>query len=341
MVPSSNPTLRTFMRRTIVRSIRCGIYCAVAFSLMAANVAIAQDFPNRPIRIIVPFVAGGPTDVAARLIARSMLPHLGQPVVVDNRGGAGGITGAQTVVTSAPDGYTLLLGTFGPLIVSPAVNKALSYDAIRDLAPIGQVYRSAQVLAVNPKLGVKTLAAFVAYARANPGKVNIGSAGIGTLPHLSIEILKREAGLDVTHVPYRGTSAALTEVIGGQIEALIGDVAVVAPSAQSGQVVALAVTSPERAKLLPDVQSVREAGYAALVAESWGGLLAPAGVPPQILRRLEEALQKALVDPAFQANAEKQGWGEMTTSRAAFAKFIDDETARWKPILTSSDIKLD
>jgi tripartite-type tricarboxylate transporter receptor subunit TctC len=322
-----------------VRSLMRWCACVVALGVMTTSAA-PQNFPNRPVRVIVPFAAGGPNDAAARLIAEAMRPHLGQSVVVENRGGAGGLAGADAVANAAPDGYLLLLGTVGPLVIVPTA-KASGYDVLKVFAPIGQVYRSAQVLAVHPKLGVKTMADLVAYAKANPGKLNIGSAGLGTLTHLAIEVLKREAGVDVTHVPYRGTAAALTDLLGGQIDALFGEVSVMTPNVRSGNVVALAITSPDRSKLLPDVPTMAEARLPALELESWGGLLTPAGVPAPVRERLEQALQKALLDTAFRSAADKQGWGEhTTTSGGAFAKLLANETAKWKPIVTSPGFKL-
>lgn len=313
---------------------------ALILGLLTGVSVAADDFPSQPLRIIVPFAAGGPNDVAARLVAEAMRGQLGQSVIVENRGGAGGIAGTEVVVNAAPDGYTLLLGAAGPLVVSPSV-KALRYDVGKDLAAVGQVYRSAQLFAMNPRLGVKTVAELVAYAKANPGKVNIGSAGVGTLPHLSIELLKREAGIQVVHVPYRGTSAALTDLLGGQIDALFGDVAVLAPGVQSNKLVALAVTSPERSPLLPDVMTMAESRFPALETESWGGLLAPAGTPSPALRRLEAALQKALADPAFREGSAKQGWSELNTSPEKFTKLIQAETAKWGPLVKTSGFKID
>ena len=308
--------------------------------MLAMGNVSAQEFPNRPVRIIVPFAAGGPNDVAARLVAESLRTPLGQTVVIENRSGGGGVTGVQAVAVSPPDGYTLAFGSSGPLTISPSV-KTSPYDVERDFAPIGQVYRSAQVLAVHPALGVKSVVEFVAFAKANPGKISMGSAGTGTLPHLSIEALKRDAGVDVVHVPYRATSAALADLLGGQINALFGDVAVIAPNIQSGKLVALAVTSPDRVKLLPEIATMRELGLPALEVESWGGLLAPSGVPANIIGRLDDALQKAMADPAFRAGTEKQGWSELATSPAAFGKLIASDTARWRPIVTAPNFRLD
>ena len=321
-------------------AVRTAFSSATVALVLAVGSAAAQDFPNRPVRIIVPFAAGGPNDVAARLVAESLRLPLGQSVVIENRSGGGGVTGVHAAATAAPDGYTLAFGSGGPLTVSPSV-KAAPYNVERDLAPIGQVYRSAQVLAVNPGLGVKSVAEFIAFAKANPGKVSMGSAGTGTLPHLSIEALKRDAGVDVVHIPYRATSAALADLLGGQINGVFGDIAVIAPNVQSGKLVALAVTSADRTKLLPEIATMRELGLPGLEVESWGGLLAPSGVPASILGRLDAALQAALADPAFRAGTEKQGWSELSTSPEAFGKLIASETARWRPIVTAPNFRLD
>lgn len=321
-----------------MRQVRQWLACAMALGLTAGH-AGSQEFLNRPLRIVVPFAAGGPNDVAARLIAEALRPQLGQTVVVENRPGGGGVVGAELVVTAAPDGYTLLLGAAGPLVVSPTA-KPGRYNVAKDFAPIGQVYRSAQAFSVHPRVGVKTVAELVAFAKANPGKLTIGSAGVGTLPHLSIEQLKREAGIDVTHVPYRATSGALTDLLGGQIDALFGEISAMAPNMRSGKLVVLAVTSPVRSKLLPEVPTMKEAGFPALTVESWGGLLAPASVPQPILNRLEAATQKALLDQGFREGAEKQGWSEFTTSREAFADLIANETVMWRPIVTAPDFAL-
>lgn len=315
------------------RVVALALLCSVAVSLTISD-SDAQTFPTRPLRIIVPFAAGGPNDVAARLVAEALRPHLGQSVVVENRGGAGGLIGAELVAGAAADGYTLLFGTIGPLVISPTSNK-LRYDPTKDFAPVGRVYRSAQVFSANPKLGKKTVPEFLSYARDNPGKVTIGTAGIGTLPHLTTELLKRDAVVNVTHVPYRGTNAALADLIGGQIDAIFGEVSVMAPNVQSGKAVALAITSPERSGLMPSVPTMNEVGIYSLTIESWGGLLAPARVPAEVLMLLEQALQKALREPSFRDVAAKQGWGQVIGSRKEFAELLASETTKWSPIVKS------
>jgi tripartite-type tricarboxylate transporter receptor subunit TctC len=313
---------------------------ALLLALVPAVAAAQTDFPNRPVRLLVPFPAGGPTDVAARLLSEALRPHLGQPVVVENRGGGGGVIGTELVAASAPDGYTLLLSAPGSLVVTPAA-KSLKYDVDRDLAPIAQVFRSAQLLVANPRLGVKTFPDFVAYAKANPGKVNVGSAGLGTLPHLSLELMKRETGVDVTHIPYRGTGSAVADLIGGQIDVMFGDIAVLKPNVLSGTLVPLAITSPERSPSLPDLRTMAEFGYPQLAVEAWGGLLAPRGLPAPVLRRLDEAVQKALRDPRFRDGSAKQDWSAFETSPDKFATYLAAEAERWGTLIRTSGIKIE
>ena len=312
--------------------------CCLAVGMMISS-ADAQTFPDRPLRIIVPFAAGGPNDVAARLVAEALRPHLGISVVVENRGGAGGLVGTEAVANAAPDGYTLLFGTIGPLVISPSAG-TLRYDPTKDFAPVGQVYRSAQVFSARPGLGKKTVPEFLSYAKEHPGKATIGTAGIGTLPHLTTELLKRDAAVNVTHVPYRGTNAALADLIGGQIDAIFGEVSVMTPNIQSGKAVALAITSPERSKLLPSVPTMNEVSIPSLTVESWGGLLVSARVPADVLAVLEIALQKALRETSFREAAEKQGWSQVTGSRKEFAELLTSETKKWSPIIKSPGFQL-
>lgn len=316
----------------------CWLACLAIGSAIGS--AESQTFPNRPLRIVVPFAAGGPNDVAARLLADALGVQLGQSIVVENRGGAGGLVGTETVIRAEPDGYTLLFGTVGPLIISPNA-KALRFDPAKDLVPIGQVYRSAQVFSASPGQGKKTIAEFLSYAKSNPGKITIGTAGIGTLPHLTTELLKRDTSLNLTHVPYRGTNAALTDLVAGQIDAIFGEVSIMVPYIETGKAVALSITSPERSNLLPQVPTMREVGIPSLTVESWGGLLAPARVPTDVLARLEQALQKALRDPSFRNTADKQGWGEVAGTRQEFAELLASETAKWVPVVKSPGFQLD
>src|SRR6266545_237731 len=245
---------------------------------LGAAGARADDYPSRPVTIVVPFTAGGPADTAARTISEVLRRHLGQPLVAENRAAASGITGTEAVALGEADGYTLLLGGIAALALIPPVQK-VRYDVERDFAPLGLIWRSPQVFAVRPALDVKTVADFVAYAKPNPGKVTIGSAGNGTVTHLAGELLKRESGIDLLHVPYRSTANSLTDLVGGHINAIFGDVAILQPHVSSGAIRALAITSPERSPLLPDLVTTAEAGFAGVRTEVWYGLLAPARTP--------------------------------------------------------------
>jgi tripartite-type tricarboxylate transporter receptor subunit TctC len=308
-------------------------------ALVAVDGAASSDtYPSRATRMIVPYAAGGPTDLAARKLADLLGPRLGQPVIVENRGGGGGIPGTEAVANAIPDGYTLLVGATGPLVVSPSV-RTLRYDVNKDLQPIAEIWRSSQLLAVNPKIGVKTFAEFVDHARKNPGKVTIGTAGIGTLPHLLLEFINLEAGVKLVHVPYRGTAAVLPNAIGGQIDAVIGDVAVIAPNIRSGALIPIAVTAPERSTLLPDVPTVAESRFPKLVAESWYGLMAPAGVPLDVMKKLVPAVQAALADPSFQEALRSQGAMVVANSPEKFGAHIKSETDKWGPVARAAGLK--
>jgi tripartite-type tricarboxylate transporter receptor subunit TctC len=312
--------------------------CAAWSITTVSNGAAAQNYPTRAIQMVVPYAAGGPTDLAARKVAELLSPRLGQPVVIENRGGGGGIPGTEAVANAKPDGHTLLVGATGPLVVSPSVRK-LNYQVDKDLKPIAEIWRSSQLLAVNPKIGVKSVADFLAYAKKSPAKVTIGTAGNGTLPHLLMVLINQETGIELVHVPYRGTAAVLPNVLGGQIDAIIGDVSVIAPSVKSGALVALAVTAPERSPLLPDVPTMAESGYPSLVAESWYGLMAPAAIPDSVMKKLVPAVQASLKDPAFQAALKQQGARVVAITPDTFGAHLRDETKKWGPIARAAGLK--
>ena len=296
--------------------------------------ATADDYPARPVTIIVPFTAGGPADTAARTFAEVLRHHLGQSLVAENRPAASGITGTEAVALGEADGYTLLLGGIAALALIPPVQK-VRYDVQKDFAPLGLIWRSPQVFAVRPNLDVKTVADFVAYAKTNSGKVSIGSAGNGTVTHLAGELLKRESGIDLLHVPYRSTANSLTDLVGGHIDAIFGDVAILQPHVNSGSIRALAITSPDRSPLLPDVVTMTEAGFPGVRTEVWYGLLASARTPAPILDKLKAAVAATQSDPAFAQSLGKFGIRPSEPGAEPFAKFIRDETARWTPIVKS------
>jgi tripartite-type tricarboxylate transporter receptor subunit TctC len=306
---------------------------AVAAGLSPSG-ALADDYPSRPVTIVIPFTAGGPADTAARTISEVLRHHLGQSLIAENRPAASGITGTEAVASGEADGYTLLLGGIAALALIPPVQK-VRYDVAKDLAPLGLIWRSPQVFAVRSNLDVKTVADFVAYAKANPGKVTIGSAGNGTVTHLAGELLKRESGIDLVHVPYRSTANSLTDLVGGHIDAIFGDVAILQPHVQRGAIRALAITSAERSPLLPDLVTMAEAGFAGVRTEVWYGLLASSRTPAPVLEKLKAAVAAAQADPAFRESLAKYGIRPSAPGAEVFAKFISEETARWTPIVTS------
>ena len=320
---------------------------SIAIALLAATLAIAgggpagaDEFPSRPLRVIVPYAAGGPSDTGARLAAEALGRVLNQSVIVENRGGAGGLNATEAYLGLAPDGYTILVGSIGPFTIIPAA-KHVGYDVEKDFIPLGTVWRSAQLLAVRRTLGVTTVEQFVAYAKAHPGTVTIGSAGVGAVTHLAIELLKREAGVDVIHVPFRSTGETLPALMGGQIDALFGDAPILAPQVHAGNVQALAVAAPARAPALPEVPTMGEAGFPGVIAESWYGFVVSAKTPRANVKRLQEALAAAQADPIYRQSLARQGAGIGDGGPEPFARLIRTDAAKWRAIVTAAGIRLE
>lgn len=308
---------------------------ALALSL---STALADDYPSRTVRVVVPYAAGGPSDTGARLAAEPLSQVLGKPVVIENRGGGGGLNATEAYFKAEADGYTILMGGIGPLTIIPAF-KPVSYDVEKDVVPLSTVWRSAQVLAVRPSLGIKTVAEFVAYAKANPNKLTIGSAGVGAVTHLAIEVLKREAHIEVLHIPFRSTSESMPQLIGGQIDALFGDGPTIAPQVNSGHIIALAVAGPQRARALPDVPTMAEAGFPTVESESWFSFVVSSKTPKPIIERLQSAMLTAQKDPDYLAKLAKQGASAGEPGPEALAKLIKNDTAKWGAIIKAAGIK--
>jgi len=317
--------------------LRACLGAALAVSLMTGPAA-ADDYPNRPIRQVVPYAAGGPSDTAARLLTQSFGSNLDTTVYVENRGGAGGLTGTEQAIASSHDGYTIVLGAVGPLVFIPT-SRQVSYNVKADLVPLGVIWQSPLVLVVNPKRGFKTVSDFIAFARANPGKLSVSSAGVGTNTHMASELFKREAKIDLLHVPYRGTGAAMPDLLSGQIDGTISDVALMAPHIQSGKLIALAVTAQERSPLLPDVPTMAEAGLPGARTENWYGLLAPGKTPPAAVAKLRSALDAAVKTQEFREGLAKRGATIRDQGADAFTKLIQDETDRWTPIIRETGVR--
>ncbi|HEX4411346.1 MAG TPA: tripartite tricarboxylate transporter substrate binding protein [Xanthobacteraceae bacterium] len=320
---------------------------AQIFTLLAAIIALtavatagfADDFPSRPIRIIEPYPPGGPSDVGIRLMTEPLGRQLGQPLVVENKGGAGGLVGTETFLSTSPDGYTLLVGAIGPFAIIPAAEK-VPYDPVKDFVPLALVWRSSQVLIVNPKLSIKTLQGFVEYAKANPGKVTLGSAGTGSITHMSIELLQQEAKIQLVHVPYHSTGETMPAVLGGQIDGAFADVTLIPQFVKSGALTAIAITAPERSSLLPDLPTTAESGLPGVDTQNWFGLVASAKTPPDIQTKLKAATAKVLVDPAYLDSVAKQGLTVKDWGADGFGSLIRSQVTKWAPVVQAAHLVL-
>ena len=317
---------------------------ALGFGALAVGRAAAQAaaYPSRPIKIVIPFGPGGPTEFILRLIADRLTAMLGQAVVVENRpGGAGGTVGAKSVAVAEPDGYTLLFSSPGPLVTAAAIYKNLDYDPIKSFAPIAMVIYAPQMLAVHPSMPVNSLPELVAYAKANPGKITFGSSGHGTQPHLLGEMLKVMAGVDIVHVPYRGAGRSVTDVLAGQVQMIFETTAILLPHVESGKLRALAVAAEARSPLLPGVPTTAENGYPKLIASFWSGLLAPAGTPAAIVEKLNGAVNDILKSKEAQAGLARLSAEAKIGSPQDFAAFIATEAPRWAAIANETGVKVD
>ena len=314
---------------------------AVGAAALAPLAAQAQAFPNKTIRIVVPFPPGGSTDLLARRISEKLAAVWGQPVVVDNRAGAGGTVGAEHVAKSAPDGYTLLMGVTGSNAISAALYPKLSYDVVKDFSPVSMVVSSPLVLVKNPTVKAASMKEFVALAKAKPGAISYGSPGNGTSMHLTGEMFELATGTAMVHIPYRGSAGALTDLMRAQIDTMFGDFLVVLPQLQAGKIQALAVTSKKRHPMLPEVPTVGESGYSGFEALSWQGVFAPAGTPPDVMTKLSTEINKALKSPEIQEYFGSRGFIIEGNSPAEFKSFIVSEVVKWTRIVKESGAKPD
>jgi tripartite-type tricarboxylate transporter receptor subunit TctC len=316
------------------------VVAAVFVAALAAS-ANAQTWPDRAIHLVVPAGPGGPTDVLARLIADRLQQSLGQPVIVDNRGGAGGAIGARAVAAAPPDGYTLMLGNTATLVNIPAVSKNAGYDPIKNFAPIAKLTDSYQLLVVTPAFPAKSVAELVAYAKANPGKLNDAAVGAGNLTHLSGELLKVRAGIDFAIVHYKSGGEAMTAVVGGQVQFAIDNVTVVRPLVQDQRLRALAVTSRNRQADFPNLPTMIEAGVPDYVVTSFFGVVAPAATSADIIDKLNRAINAALSTSDMQTALANLGAKPATETPQQFAAFIAGELAKWTELSNSAGIKVD
>jgi len=320
------------------RLLLCG---AAAFGTAAATGPLhAQSYPNRTVRIVVPFPPGGPTDVIARVVAERLQASLGETVIVESRpGGAGGTVGAKAVAASTPDGYTLLFALVGTLTIAPAIFKNSGYDPLKNFAPVAMIATGAQVLAINPSLPVKTLKELVAYAKANPGKVSYCSPGFGTQPHLLGEMFRSVTGANIVHVPYKGSAPAVTDLLAGQVQMMFDAPTTLGPHIKSGKLIGLSVSTDKRIAVLPDIPTTAEAGYPQLAATLWGGIVAPAGTPAPIIAKLNAAINAGLKSEELRANFARFALEPDIKSPEEFASFLAAEVTKWRKVVDDAGIK--
>jgi tripartite-type tricarboxylate transporter receptor subunit TctC len=303
------------------------------------DVARAQTYPNRTITLVIPFPPGGSTSIVGRVIADKMSQLLGQSIVVDNRGGAGGTVGTKAVTKSDPDGYTLLLGYTGTLAIGPSLYRNVGYDPRKDFAAVGMIGSAPSSLVVHPSFPAKTVTELIAYAKANPGKVNFGSAGIGTVGHITGEYFAHASGIQIVHIPYKGTGPALSDLLGGHIPMSFSPVATTAANVKAGLLRGLAVTSTKRNKLLPDVPTMIEAGVPGFEASLVYGLVAPAGTPRPVIERLNKALRDALASEDVRKQLELDGTEITLSTPEQYADFIDKDEKKWSELVKTSGVE--
>lgn len=310
--------------------------CALVFSLLLSASAFGQAYPNKPIKLVAAVAPGGSTDLTARVIAEKLSEQLGQPVTVENRGGAGGNIGANYVAKSAPDGYTLLIAVTGATAVNPSVYPNMPYDPVKDLAAVSQLNVVPQMLVINASVPGKDLKEFIAYAKTVPGKLNYASGGIGTLNHLAAAIFADMAGIQAEHIPYNGAAAALTDVLAGRMSFMFTSSL---PRGTSDKARPLGVSTDTRSAAVPDVPTLAEAGLPGFNVGTWHGIVAPAGTPPEIIRRLNEEVVKALQDPKVRERYMAAGLEPKSSTPAEFAALIKSEVEKFAPIVKKLGVK--
>jgi tripartite-type tricarboxylate transporter receptor subunit TctC len=313
----------------------------LAALLLFAGAALAQDYPNKPVTMIVPWPPGGPSDIAARPLGKGLTEVLGKPFVIENRGGASGNIGSAQVATSAPDGYTVMVTSSSPIVINPSLYKSMPFNPQKDLAPITNVLRVPLVLAINPSIPAKNLKELLAYIQAQGGKFQYASSGSGTPQHLTGELFKTLTKLDIIHVPYKGSAPAITDALGGHVPMLFDSTVAIVPHLKAGKLRPIAITSAKRSALLPDVPTFAEAGLPGMESYAWYGFFGRAGTPKAVIDKLNAAALKVLQGPDFVNVYKETGAEYVGTSPEAFAKFIEAETAKWSKIVKDSGATVD
>jgi len=305
----------------------------------AAATLFAQSYPTRPIRFIVPFAPGGSTDTLARTLSTKLGDALGQQVVVDNRAGGNGNIGTDLVAHAAPDGYTILLGYIANLAIGPSLYAKLPFDPVKDFAPITQLAVAPNILVVHPSVPVRNFQEFIAYAKANPTKINFASAAVASPGHLAGELLNLAAGIHMQHVPYKGSGQAVIDLVGGQVQCMVSGMSSVMPHIKAGRLRPLAVTGSQRSPAMPDLPTIAESGFPKFEATAWYGVLAPAGTPPAIVTRLHDETLRALKLPDVKERLEYVGFEIVGSTPAAFGAYIKSEIRKWAPVVKASGAK--
>jgi tripartite-type tricarboxylate transporter receptor subunit TctC len=308
----------------------------LAAFILCSSLAWGQSYPSKPVKVVVPYPPGSTPDIVGRTLADKLQSALGQPFVVENHSGAAGNIGANIVAKAAPDGYTLLVGINGPVAVNKFLYKGMPFDPDRDLVPISLLASSPQMLVVTPSLPVATFAEFITYLKRHPGSLSYGSVGAGSASHLTMELLKSNAGVFIVHIPYRGFPPAVTDMLSGNIQAMFAIIPAVLPQVKAGKMKALAVTGLKRSALAPDVPSVAELGYPQLESLAWIGLLAPAGTPEPVLGALEAATMRGMRSADARTRLGRQGFEVVAGTRGEFAAWIRSESAKWSKVIKAS-----
>jgi tripartite-type tricarboxylate transporter receptor subunit TctC len=322
-----------------ITSLVLAIASLMASPLVGAQSA-AQSFPNKPIRFVVPFPPGGGNDILARALAPKMSEILGQQVVVDNRAGAGGNIGADYVAKSPPDGYTIVIAS-NQVTMNPWIYSKLPFDIAKDFSPVAQIASVPMLLAINPEVPAKNIKEFIALAKAKPGSLNYSTPGLGTPQHIAFEVFNFDAGVKVTHVPYKGTSPSIVDLIGGQVQATIGTMASLEQHVKTGKVRAIAVSTPQRSPTMPDVPTIEEGGLKGYNVPLWYSVLAPANTPKEIVAKISASIRDALRDPQTKAQLAKQGFVESYLDPAQMTALIKQDLTYWQKAIKNIGLKLD
>jgi tripartite-type tricarboxylate transporter receptor subunit TctC len=313
-------------------------FALLSLSLLTPAVA-ADTYPMKPVRFVITFPPGGPTDTIVRLISQRLTDLWGHPMILDNRGGAGGIVGTEIVARAAPDGYSFLVGTAGGMTINPALQPKLPYDPLRDFVPVGMLVNNPQILVAHPSITAKNVKELVAIAKAKPGQLNFASAGTGTATHLGLELLKLTTGMDAVHVPYKGGAPAVTDLIAGQVHLLWVSIPSVLPHVKAGRLRAIAVSTAKRSASAPDIATVAESGYPGFEYSNWNALFAPAKTPSGIVKQVNAAIVKILKEPDIVQKLSSQGADPAPSSPEELARYMRADYERWRKVIRSAGIK--